>query len=93
MNHSTIPDFLLNDIIKRALEEDLGGAGDLTSRAVIPDGTTYSAKINAREAGVISGMQIAKIAFLMIDKTLEIKTCIKDGSYVQKNDTCMTNKR
>ena len=30
MNHSTIPDFLLNDIIKRALEEDLGGAGDLT---------------------------------------------------------------
>ena len=90
MNHSTIPDFLLNDIIKRALEEDLGGAGDLTSRAVIPDGTTYSAKINAREAGVISGMQIAKIAFLMIDKSLEIKTCIKDGSYVQKNDTCMT---
>jgi hypothetical protein len=28
MNHSTIPDFLLNDIIKRALEEDLGGVGD-----------------------------------------------------------------
>ena len=47
MNHSTIPDFLLNDIIKRALEEDLGGVGDLTSRAVIPDGSIYSAKINA----------------------------------------------
>ena len=53
MNHSTIPDFLLNDIIKRALEEDLGGAEDLTSRDVISDGTRYSAKINARVGCVV----------------------------------------
>lgn len=90
MNHSTIPDFLLNDMIKRALEEDLGGVGDLTSRAVIPDGTTYSAEINARDKGVLSGMKIAEIAFLMIDKNLEIETYKYDGSYVNINDTCMT---
>ena len=52
MSHSDIPEFLLKSMIKHALEEDLGGVGDLTSRAVIPDGITYSAKLNARDMGV-----------------------------------------
>ncbi|MDA9004650.1 carboxylating nicotinate-nucleotide diphosphorylase [Amylibacter sp.] len=90
MDNSTIPDFFLNDIIKRALDEDLGGAGDITSRAVIPNGTKYKAKINSRSTGVISGMQIAQMAFLMIDRKLEINTLIKDGSRVSPKDTCMT---
>ena len=90
MDNSTIPDFFLNDIIKRALDEDLGGVGDITSRAVIPNGTKYKAKINSRSTGVISGMQIAQMAFLMIDRKLEINTLIKDGSRVSPKDTCMT---
>lgn len=90
MDNSTIPDFFLNDIIKRALDEDLGGVGDITSRAVIPNGTKYKAKINCRSTGVISGMQIAQMAFLMIDRKLEINTLIKDGSRVSPKDTCMT---
>jgi len=90
MDNSTIPDFFLNDIIKRALDEDLGGVGDITSRAVIPNGTKYKAKINRRSTGVISGMQIAQMAFLMIDRKLEINTLIKDGSRVSPKDTCMT---
>ena len=90
MDNSTIPDFFLNDIIKRALDEDLGGFGDITSRAVIPNGTKYKAKINSRSTGVISGMQIAQMAFLMIDRKLEINTLIKDGSRVSPKDTCMT---
>ena len=90
MDNSTIPDFFLNDIIKRALDEDLGGVGDITSRAVIPNGTEYKAKINSRSTGVISGMQIAQMAFLMIDRKLEINTLIKDGSRVSPKDTCMT---
>ncbi|MDB4145185.1 carboxylating nicotinate-nucleotide diphosphorylase [Amylibacter sp.] len=89
MDNSTIPDFFLNDIIKRALDEDLGGVGDITSRAVIPNGTKYKAKINSRNTGVISGMQIAQMAFLMIDRKLEINTLIKDGSRVSPKDTCM----
>ncbi len=80
MDNSTIPDFFLNDIIKRALDEDLGGVGDITSRAVIPNGTKYKVKINSRSTGVISGMQIAQMAFLMIDRKLEINILIKDGS-------------
>ena len=90
MDNSNIPGFFLNDMIKRALDEDLGGVGDITSRAVIPNGTKYMAKINSRSTGVISGMQIAQMAFLMIDRNLEINTLIKDGSRVSPNDTCMT---
>lgn len=90
MTHSAIPDFLLEDMIKRALDEDLGGAGDVTSRAVIPDGTLYQARLNARDAGVISGMQIARIAFHIVDPTLEITTLIADGALAAPNDVCMT---
>jgi nicotinate-nucleotide pyrophosphorylase (carboxylating) len=89
-NSDSLPDFLLADLVKRALDEDLGGAGDVTSRAVIPDGTNYSAKLNAREAGVLSGMQIARIAFHTVDPSLEIKTLLADGQRCKAGDICMT---
>ncbi|MCL4117160.1 UNVERIFIED_CONTAM: hypothetical protein GTU68_065008 [Idotea baltica] len=92
MEHPTVPDFLLEDLIKRALDEDLGGAGDVTSRAVIPDGTQYSARLNARDAGVISGMQLARIAFHTVNRDLEVNTLIADGKTAQKGDVCMTIK-
>ena len=76
MTHSPIPDFLLQDLISRALDEDLGGAGDVTSRAVIPDGTYYHAKLNARKAGVISGMQLARLSFHTVDPSLKVETRI-----------------
>ena len=90
MTHSAIPDFLLTDMIQRALDEDLGGMGDVTSRAVIPDGTQYKANINARDPGVISGMQLARIAFHTVDPTLDVKTVIADGQAAKAGDICMT---
>ncbi|MFK5998866.1 MAG: carboxylating nicotinate-nucleotide diphosphorylase [Rhodobacterales bacterium] len=90
MAHSPIPDFLLQDLITRALNEDLGGAGDVTSRAVIPDGTTYGARLNSRDAGVISGMQLARLAFHTVDPTLAVETLIPDGMPAKPNDVCMT---
>ena len=89
-NTDSLPDFLLLDLVKRALDEDLGGAGDVTSQAVIPDGTAYSARLNAREAGVVSGMQIARIAFHTIDPSLAVKMLIADGQPCKPGDICMT---
>ena len=89
MTHSAIPDFLLEDMIKRALNEDLGGAGDITSRVVIPEGIEYQASLNARGSGVISGMQIAQLAFNIIDPKLEVKILLPDGSKVVSKDICM----
>ena len=92
MAHSQLPDFLLQDLITRSLDEDLGGAGDVTSRAVIPDGTTYAACLNARDVGVISGMQLARLSFHTVDPALHVETLIADGGIAKAGDVCMTIK-
>jgi len=90
MSQPAVPDFLLLDLIKRALDEDLGGVGDVTSRAVIPDGTEYEANINARDPGVISGMQLARLSFHTVNPDLDVQTLIPDGGVAKSGDKCMT---
>ncbi|OBY28692.1 carboxylating nicotinate-nucleotide diphosphorylase [Leisingera sp. JC1] len=87
---ATLPDLILEPIVRAALMEDLGQNGDITTRAVIPTSATYSARVNAREDGVVSGMQIARIAFHLVDAGLKVETLLPDGSACQKGDTLMT---
>lgn len=89
---ATLPDLILEPLVRSALLEDLGTYGDVTTRAVIPAGTTYEARLNARENGVVSGMQIARIAFHLVDPTLEVTTHISDGQPCAKGDVLMTIK-
>ncbi|WIV52422.1 carboxylating nicotinate-nucleotide diphosphorylase (plasmid) [Marivivens sp. LCG002] len=89
---ATLPDLILEPLVRSALLEDLGTYGDVTTRAVIPAGTTYEARLNARENGVVSGMQIARIAFHLVDPTLEVTTHISDGQPCTKGDVLMTIK-
>ncbi|MDF1803952.1 carboxylating nicotinate-nucleotide diphosphorylase [Thalassovita sp.] len=86
---SPLPDLILEPMVRNALIEDLGQYGDITTRTVIPAGTTYSARINAREPGIVSGMQIARIAFHLVDPALEITTLLADGSPCKPGDTLM----
>ena len=87
---STLPDLILEPMIRHALMEDLGQNGDVTTRAVIPADTVYDARINAREHGVVSGMQVAEIAFRLVDASLDVETLIADGQPCQPGDTLMT---
>ena len=89
---ATLPDLILEPLVRSALLEDLGTYGDVTTRAVIPAGTTYEARLNARENGVVSGMQIARIAFHLVDPTLEVTTHISDGQPCAKGDVLMSIK-
>ncbi|MGC9369626.1 MAG: carboxylating nicotinate-nucleotide diphosphorylase [Paracoccaceae bacterium] len=89
MSHATVPDLILEPMVRGALMEDLGAYGDLTSRAVIAPGTTYRAQLNAREAGVVSGMQIAEMAFRLVDPALRVTTHVADGSPCQPGDLLM----
>ncbi len=84
-----IPDLLLEPMVRHALHEDLGAYGDVTTRAVIPAGTTYTARLNAREEGVVSGMQIAALAFRLIDPSLKLRTHLPDASTCAPGDTLM----
>lgn len=84
-----LPDFLLEPLVRAALTEDLSPMGDVTTRAVVPAGTRYAARLNAREAGVVSGMQIAALAFRLVDPTLTVETRVADGSPIAPGDTLM----
>ncbi|MPL61055.1 Nicotinate-nucleotide pyrophosphorylase [carboxylating] [bioreactor metagenome] len=84
-----LPDFLLEPLVRAALTEDLSPMGDVTTRAVVPAGVRYAARLNAREAGVVSGMQIAALAFRLVDPALSVETLVTDGSPIAPGDTLM----
>ncbi|MFC4216075.1 carboxylating nicotinate-nucleotide diphosphorylase [Pseudophaeobacter arcticus] len=92
IRQAALPDLLLEPLVRAALHEDLGQNGDITTRTVIPAETRYTARLNAREAGVISGMQIARIAFHLVDPALQVETLVADGSPCVPGDTLMTIK-
>lgn len=78
-----LPDLIVEPLVRMALAEDLGTYGDLTTRTVIPAGTGYSARIVAREPGVASGMQLARIAFRLVDTDLSFRLHVTDGAAFQ----------
>jgi nicotinate-nucleotide pyrophosphorylase (carboxylating) len=92
MSFSTVPDLILEPMVRNALLEDLGSYGDVTTRAVIPANTTYDAHINAREDAIVSGLQVAALAFRLVDPGLEIAVLIADGQLCKKGDSLMTIK-
>lgn len=75
-----LPDFLLEPLVRAALAEDLAPWGDATSRAVIPAGTRGTVVMRAREAGRVSGMQVAATAFRLIDAGLDVVVQTPDGT-------------
>jgi nicotinate-nucleotide pyrophosphorylase (carboxylating) len=92
IRQAALPDLLLEPLVRAALHEDLGQNGDITTRTVIPAEIRYTARLNAREAGVVSGMQIARIAFHLVDPALQVETLVADGSPCVPGDTLMTIK-
>ena len=89
MSLPSLPDMILDPLVRAALMEDLGTYGDLTTRTVIPAGTRYRAQLRAREAGVVSGMQIARMAFHMVDPALALTLHKSDGSAIASGDVLM----
>jgi nicotinate-nucleotide pyrophosphorylase (carboxylating) len=84
-----LPDLLLEPMVRAALTEDLGPSGDITSRLVIPQATRYRARLNARAPGVVSGMQIAALAFRLVDTGLNVTLHLPDSSPCSPGDLLM----
>jgi len=70
---------LYEPIVRRALEEDLGRAGDLTSDACLPPDLQGEAHVVVRPAGRIAGLEIALSAFRLLDATVETVAHRRDG--------------
>jgi nicotinate-nucleotide pyrophosphorylase (carboxylating) len=81
-----LPPALIEDAIRRALAEDLGLAGDLTSQATIPADAVATATLSAREAGVIAGLPLAREVFRQLGDGVSIDPQVADGAVVTKGD-------
>src|SRR5437660_9707417 len=75
--------------VMRALAEDLGRAGDVTSTATVPEGTKAQAKLVARKPGVIAGLPLVESALRALDVEVEITPYIRDGDKVSAKDTLL----
>jgi nicotinate-nucleotide pyrophosphorylase (carboxylating) len=80
----------IEEAIMRALAEDLGRAGDVTSIATIPDGTRGRAVMAARQGGVIAGLPVAAAVFRKLDPAVEITGHVRDGAAVAAKAALMT---
>jgi len=87
MTLAPIPDVLLNPLVETALREDLGRAGDITTDAIVPQDKKGRAAFNARQAGVVAGMDLVHLAYRIFDPNVVFTTLKKDGDAVRPGDT------
>src|SRR5580693_4319729 len=74
----------IDEAVHRALDEDLGRAGDVTSIATIPEDTPARAILVARQAGAIAGLPLAVATFQKLSPDLRIEAHARDGAIVAK---------
>ncbi|WP_158918111.1 carboxylating nicotinate-nucleotide diphosphorylase [Caulobacter sp. S45] len=81
-----LPAVMIEPLVRAALLEDLGRAGDLTTDAIVPADATARAALAAREPGVVAGLDVAIMAFRLIDPNLKIEVLKGDGSRIVPGD-------
>jgi nicotinate-nucleotide pyrophosphorylase (carboxylating) len=82
MNLSPLARIMIEPLVRNALLEDLGRAGDLTTNAIVPSGLQARMVLRAREKGVVAGLDLAKLAFELIDPDINVEVEIEDGALV-----------
>jgi len=75
----------IKSVVKKALEEDLGPRGDITTKLIISKNKIIKAKIIARQDGVIAGLEFCKSAFKLVGKETVFIKKISDGKKIKKN--------
>lgn len=85
----TLPDLMIEPVVRAALLEDLGRAGDITTDALIDDGQMAEAAIVSRQPGTVSGVTVAALAFRLLAPQMKCKIMRGDGSAVLPGETVM----
>ncbi len=75
----------INSVVKKALNEDLKPRGDITTSLISFKNKRSTAKIIAKQSGIIAGLNFCKTAFRLIGKETIFKPKIKDGSKIKRN--------
>ncbi|MGZ3403754.1 MAG: carboxylating nicotinate-nucleotide diphosphorylase [Phenylobacterium sp.] len=77
-----MPDLLIASIVRAALTEDLGRAGDVTSQACVPADARLHAVFTARKPGVIAGLACARLAIAELDPGADFRAIVEDGARI-----------
>jgi nicotinate-nucleotide pyrophosphorylase (carboxylating) len=73
-----------DDVVRRALAEDLGAEGDVTTRATVPPGATATGRLVARQAGVVAGLDVAAAVFGIVSEgALRFDAALGDGARLE----------
>lgn len=89
MSLAPMPPVIVEEAVARALREDFGDAGDITTNATIPADAKSKAVIAARKPGVIAGIDAALAAFRLVDPQTVVTVENGDGAHVKKGDVIL----
>lgn len=77
-------------LVRAGLLEDLGRGGDLTSDAIVSPERTAHARIVARQSGVVAGLDVARLAFALLDGTVAFDVAVADGHRIEAGQAAAT---
>lgn len=87
---SPLPALMLEPLVRAALLEDLGRAGDVTTDAIVPASARAETALVARQPGIVAGLDLAATAFRLIEPAMEITIERPDGTRIAPGDRIAT---
>ena len=78
-----LPHLIVEPMVRAALAEDLGRAGDITTDAIVPPEARAHTALVARQPGVVAGLDFSLAAFRLIDPAIEARVERPDGSRIE----------
>ncbi|HQT90456.1 MAG TPA: carboxylating nicotinate-nucleotide diphosphorylase [Candidatus Kryptobacter bacterium] len=79
-------DYIINEIIRRALAEDIGG-GDVTTNSIVSPDSEVSGRFIAKSAGVVAGWDVVRATFRLVDERVKLFQSVSDGTEVKGGES------
>lgn len=76
----------VQDVVARALAEDLADGADVTSAATVPADQSATGDLVARADGVVAGLPVAAAVFATVDPLAAVEPLVADGDRVRRGD-------
>jgi nicotinate-nucleotide pyrophosphorylase (carboxylating) len=86
-NVPALPALMYEPVVRTALLEDLGRAGDITTDAIVPAHVRAETYLVARQDGVVAGLEVAALAFRLVDPAIQVRPVRPDGHRVARGET------
>jgi len=90
MSVPPLPNIMIEPLVRAALLEDLGRAGDITTDAIVPAEARANTALVARQAGVVAGLDLALLVFKLVDPSIVASIKRLDGNRLSPGDVIAT---